>query len=986
MNLYALPPEAPFLDSIAEAWLGAAGPDPVAAAEGLILLPTRRAARALAEAFLRRSGGRPLLLPRIAAFGALDEAPLQLAGALDLSPAVGALERLAVLARLILAAGGAERALGGMPGRADRAWALAAELALLQDDAERSGVDLKEALPRAVPEEYALHWQRTLAFLEIVTDAWPAWLAEQGLMNPVARQVALLGAQARAWAEAPPGYPVWAAGSTGEFPAVAALLRVIARLPEGRVILAGLDRAMPEEFFAALGTDSSGHADAGTARLLAALGARREDVEDFPALPGAVSAGRAPMLRLALLPAGALEAWSRRGLVDESAVAGLWQLSPADQQEEAVAIALALRAALETPGARAALVTPDRGLARRVVAELGRFGVVADDSAGEPLEETPPAVFLRLLAAAKAAGFAPLALLALLKHPLFAAGLAPPVARAAARTLETGVLRGPGPPPGLAALSQAAKRAECATDLVERLVEATRPLERVDELAAPSVLLTALVESAEALAASNSEAGPARLWAFEEGEALAAHLAELIAALGHLPPMPLSELPELLRASLAGSVVRSRRAVRGRAAEAREHPRIFIWGLLEARLQTAELIVLGGLTEGSWPPATDPGPWLSRPMRQAIGLPSPEEAVGRAAHDFLASALAAPEVVLSAPRRREGAPAVPARWLTRLQAWLAGVGRELPAHPAVAWARALDRPAGPPTPARAPAPAPALALRPRKLSVTEIETWLADPYSIYARHVLRLKPLPGIAEAADAADFGRVVHEGMAAFLARHGTSWPAEAAGGIAHALCEALAAAGLPPHLVAWWTPRLPRIAGWVAEIEARRRAEGAPEAVAVEKPGEWTLVGPAGPFVLVGRADRIERRADGSLAILDYKTGRSPVPAEVIAGRAPQLPLLAAMAEAGAFGAGFAGTASELAYWRLAGGASAGEETSVGTPGEIPRLAAAAAAGLVGLIAAFDDPRRPYLARPHPGNLPLYPDYAGLARVAEWAPGEE
>jgi len=978
VNLFALPAESPFLDSIAEAWLGAGGADPVSTADGMILLPTRRAARALAEAFLRRADGRPLLLPRIAAFGALDEAPLALAGTLDLPPAVGEAERLAVLSRLILAAGGA----GGAAGRADRAWALAGELARLQDDAERSEIDLASRLPDVVPAEFASHWQTTLAFLSIVTEAWPAWLAEQGLTNPAARQVALLKAQARAWEDRPPGHPIWVAGSFGEFPAVRALVRVIARLPCGRVILTSLDRGMEEAHFSALGAAHPDHADAGTARLLAALGARRDDVRPLPGLPGTIPAERSSTLRRALLPAPAL-AWPKDAPAD---IAGLFRLSPADQQEEATAIALALRAALETPGQRAALVTPDRALARRVSAELLRYGIVADDSAGEPLGETPPAVFLRLLASAAEQDYAALPLLSLLKHPLCAAGLAPPAARAAARRLELAVLRGPGPPPGLAALAQAAARKGAGLDLVHRLMAALSPLEhiRARQEAAPGALLAVLIESAEALAATETETGPARLWALEEGEALASRLAELMPALSHLPPIPPAELSGLFAETLAGAVVRTRRSLRGH--EGAEHPRVFIWGLLEARLQSAEVTVLGGLAEGTWPPATDPGPWLSRPMRAMLGLDSPEEAIGRAAHDFLSAALAAPTIILSTPKRREGAPAVPARWLVRLEAMLAGQDRKLPEHPSLAWARALDNPSGPARPAGAPRPRPALALRPRQLGLTEIATWLADPYQIYARHVLGLQALPAIGEVADAALFGMVVHQGLASFLGRAGIEWRGDEARQIEAALTHSLKNAALPAHLVAWWAPRLPRIAEWVAAAEAARRKEGPPAAIAVEQPGEWSLGGPAGPFVVRGRADRVELRVDGSLAILDYKTGRSPGRGEVGAGRAPQLPLLAAMAVAGAFGAAFARPASELIYWALSGRMVPGEATSLGDPAEIAALIAAASAGLAALIARFDEPATPYLARPHPANLPNYSDYDRLARVGEWAASEE
>ena len=253
-----------FLDALAAEWLAGAG-DPLHAAHGLILLPTRRAARALAEAFLRASGGRPLLLPRITALGALDEAPLALAGALDLPPAVERTQRLAALARLILAMGGAD----GAPRTADRAWILAGELAALMDEAERAEIDLVDRLPEAADPAFATHWARTLQFLHIVTRAWPDWLAEQGLMNPAARQVALLNAQADAWEQEPPAERILVAGTTGGIPAVARLLRVIARLPTGAVVLPGLDTDMGEEIWAEL--DAS-HPQAGLGSPTARFG------------------------------------------------------------------------------------------------------------------------------------------------------------------------------------------------------------------------------------------------------------------------------------------------------------------------------------------------------------------------------------------------------------------------------------------------------------------------------------------------------------------------------------------------------------------------------------------------------------------------------------------------------------------------------------------------------------------------------------------
>ncbi len=707
---------------------------------------------------------------------------------------------------------------------------------------------------------------------------------------------------------------------------------------------------------------------------------------------------------------------------------GLRRLVTADQQEEAAAIALVLRETLERPGERAALVTPDRELAARVVAELLRFGVVVDDSAGEPLAETPPAAFLRLLARAVAEQFAPVPLLCVLKHPFCAAGMAPADCREAARTLELACLRGPRPAPGLSGLRDAlAARARADTlraaaaatvlrspgdtdpdlepaspdaapgrraialreagALVDRLERCLAPLLALaaHPTALASDALDALVQAAEALAATDEEDGAARLWHAEDGAALSGHLAALADALApgvaDLPPQPLATLPGLLDASLEGLVVRSRRALRGR--DGAEHPRLFVWGLLESRLQTVDLLVLGGLAEDVWPGAADPGPWMSRAMRAAVGLPSPEQRVGQAAHDFAAACCAAPTVVLSCPRRRDGAPAVPSRWLARLDALLDGSGAALERHPATDWARALDRPDGDARPVQPPAPRPPVALRPRRLSVTEIETWLRDPYAIYARHVLRLRALAPIEESADAADYGSVVHGGLAKFLDSVGTTWPADAAAQLRRAVDQALDERGLRPALAAWWRPRLRRIADWAADEEVRRRADAPASAVRPEISGAISIPGPAGPFELRGRADRIERRGD-ALSILDYKTGAPPTGTDVAEGWAPQLTLQAAMLLRGAFGPELAGHVMELAYWHLSGGFVAGEVRDPFRRDATRMQDAAEQAwdSLCRRVAAFDDPDCPYLSQPHPGEAPRFSDYAQLARVGEWA----
>ncbi len=982
-NLATIAPNLPFLDALATWWLSRRSGDPLAVAEGVFLLPTRRAARGLSEAFLRQSDGKPLLLPRILALGGVDEAPLALEGALDLAPAVPAPRRLAVLTRFILAMDGAN----GAPAEADRAWALAVELAALLDEAGRAEIDLAHALPKAVSEAFAAHWQITLRFLTIVTQAWPDYLAGDGLADIGVRQVALLDAQARAWRDRPPASAVIAAGTTGAIPAVARLLRVVAHLPHGMVVLPGLDLDLDDASWQAL---DETHPQASLRHLLAALDATRGDVRAWPdvagearvTVPGPVSsAGRIDAWRVALLPAATLSAWQAPPPFD---TAGLERLEPGDQQEEALCIALVMRDAVERPGTRAALVTPDRSLARRVAAELLRFGIIADDSAGEPLAETPPAVFLRLLAAAYASNLRPVDLLALLKHPLCALGLSQSACREQARRLERARLRGPRPPPGLAGL----RAGQAPADFLARIEQALAALSALprDDVVAPAAMLVALLQAAEAFAATDRESGADRLWQGEEGEALSAHLAAQYDALGVLPPQGIPVLPGLLDALLEGAAVRSRRALRGR--DGAEHPRIAIWGLLEARLQSADVMVLGGLCEGVWPESPESGPWMNRPMRRAIGLPAPEERVGLSAHDFVMACCAATRVILSAPRRRDGAPAVPSRWLVRLDALLAGLNRPQFRHPAPLWARALDRPAGPPCPVKPPAPTPPVALRPRRLSVTEIETFLRDPYAIYAKHVLRLKKLDPLEQAADASDFGSIVHAALARFVRRNATSFPTDARTQLAQDMEACLQDAALRPSLAAWWRPRLRRIADWVAVAEAERRSARRLAHLEAECPGAWTFPAPGGDFTLKGRADRIERRVDGTLAILDYKTGTPPNAKQVEDGRAPQLPVEAAMAKAGAFGEALQGDVAELTYWQISGGFEPGKCLVLFKGNALLTMDAAIQAGanVQALVAAFDSPHRAYLSQPSPGAAPRFSDYTRLARVAEWAAVDE
>jgi ATP-dependent helicase/nuclease subunit B len=669
-------------------------------------------------------------------------------------------------------------------------------------------------------------------------------------------------------------------------------------------------------------------------------------------------------------PAASSERWREAPPPRPADIAGLHRLDCAGPQEEALAIAHLLRQALEDPGQTAALVTPDRDCARRVAAELRRWGIEIDDSAGVPLDRTPPGIFLRLVLAAACEQLAPVPLLALLKHPLAACGMAPAACRALARTLEIAVLRGPRPAPGVAGLNSVLGEHPEVLDFVASIGAALAPLTaavaaRETTLAA---LVTAHLASAEAVARTDAEAGAALLWREEAGE-IAAHMGnELLAAAPHFPPLDGGDYRALFEALITSPVVRP---PYGR------HPRLFLWGLNEAQLQRADLLVLGGLNEGVWPPETESDPWLSRPMRRQFGLPPPERRIGIAAHDFV-QGLGAREVWLTRAVRAEGAPTVASRWLLRLGALLTASGLADEVEGAVAplqWARLAD--AAERVVTSAPAPKPPVSARPRRLTVTEIETWRRDPYAIYARRVLRLKPLEPLDADPGFAERGIFIHNALDDFLKAYPETLPADARDRLLACGRAAFGAALERPGVRAFWWPRFERIADWFLAHEADRRHDIA--AVAAEREGELTLTGSAGPFVLAGRADRIDRLRTGGLAIVDYKTGTLPGTSDVVLGYAPQLTLEAAIAEAGGFKGVPPDCVVELAFWHLTGRTPAGDVKQVK---DFRQHIDAALAGVRALILRFDDEATPYRAVPSPDHAPRYNDYAHLARIKEWS----
>lgn len=992
MRLFSIAPDQAFLPALARGTLARLGTGEALAA-ATILLPTRRAARALQAAFLREAAAPALLLPRMRALAGLsteDADELALPALLRLPPAVEKLRRQAVLAGF---ASRWPRDRGG-PASAEHAWALGGELGklldeialeeaeILPDDPALLGHLWLERLEALAPEALAVHWQITTTFLRAAVVEWQGWLDTQGLLDIGVRRMLALRAQRIAWEDAPPEGAVIAAGigMGGTVPAAADLLRAIAtRLPQGFVVLPGEDAATAALPWDAL-REAPTHPYAGQRAMLDRMGATMADATPWIDAP---MGERAALLGTAMLPAGHLGPWQSRDASRwRAALPGLSRIAATDSQHEAAAIALALRGALETPGARAALVTPDRDLARRVSAELPRHGILADDSAGQPLSDTPPGAFLRLIAHLAAGECGPVALLSVLKHPLCAGGMERGDWLGATQALERAILRGPAPGPGIAGLRAALaglrEPEPRLAALLNALEAALGPFQALPRspVRQPTDLLAEHLAAAEALASTPTLPGGLRLYAQAEGEALARHLAELAPAMAQLPPLSPAEWPGLFEAMLAQGTTRAPRISRGRPDAA--HGQVEILGLLEARLLDFDLVVLGALDETIWPQASDPGPWMSRPMRREFGLPSPELRIGRVAADFLLTAAASRTAILSRAARRGGSPAVPARWLTRLDIFLEGQKLTIPPEPSADWAQLLDRP-GHVTPCPRPAPNPPRASRPERVTVSDVARLLADPYAFYAQRILRLSPLDPLEQEPGAADYGNLIHAAIHRFLNALPQAWPGEA---LAKPLWDAAAEfslneAALRPAIAAMWAPRLARIGEFLRGVEAQQR--GGLLMTVAERRAKLVVKRPGGSITLEARADRLDRRTDGTLRILDYKTGTVPSAKEVEGGTAPQLPLEAWMAEQGAFQDVPAGVVSALEYWRLTGASEPGELKPLKL--DIPTAIGNAEAALNRLADRFLLGNAAFPAHPHPRRRAAV-DYRHLARTAEWS----
>lgn len=1028
-NVFTIAPGAPFLETFVEAFLDgkivsalSRETPPLAMARTTIYVPTQRAARALRTQFARAFDKGATLLPRILPLGGLEERETTAlfgdfsddfdAAAL---PQIEELERRLLLAQLIVKwseAVGA--AIVSADGQGDfvyddsepflvasspaGAYALAADLSALVDEFIIEDIPA-DAIDRAIDDSaFDPYWSITTTFLRIALQQWPQMLQEIGRVDASARQKRLIEAQIAKLSESQDHAPVIAIGSTGAQPTTARLLSAIAARDNGAVVLPGLDLDMSDAAWAQVGEGEGEpaftHPQTMLKRLLGVMQLTRGDVRELSRSDFA--AERRRLVSQAMLPADATAVWrdfrSAHSARFDAALEGVALLEAPDEQAEALSLALFLREALETPGQTAALVTPDRTIARRVASELRRFEIEIDDSGGASLASTQAGALARELAGIGAKGLDAVAIASLLAHPLTRLGRAREDIAMLAPLVEIGALRGlPASAAGYAARAGEARRAadDWRAHPAARRIDDARWAEiasllRDMEAALAPLLSLRDAQDLRAFARAHRAAFEAISQGAQETEDEESDDEGALALFDLFERLARADAPSGFTASAYAALfdrIAFETTLRG---PRRAHPRLKILGSLEARLIEADLMLLAGLDESIWPPQTETGAFLNRSMRAQLGLSPPERRIGQSAHDFMMG-LGAKRVVLSRAAKRDGSPTVASRFLTRLEALAGEAIDACRARGAkmLAIATALDQPgADEATTLSRPAPCPPIDLRPESLSVTRIEVLRRDPYAIFAEQILKLKPLDPLGVELGAREIGTAIHAALETFVKSHPSGpLPLTARAElqeIARALLKEFLA---DPAFETFVWPRLMAGLDHALDFETQRRAEGG--VIFMEKSAAWAFpLIDGSSFTLTAKADRIEIGPDKRACVFDYKTGKPPSMKQVQAGFAPQLTLEAAMVEAGAFKEIGAHVVAGAAYVGLKDGGKTQFLKFDGASFE--EVVAKHAEELVKMLSQYRNPQTPYPSRPFVALVAHEGDYDHLARVKEWSRG--
>lgn len=936
----------------------------------IFLMPNRRTCISLKEAFIRYNGQKPVMLPKIIPVGDIEEDDIFLLNANNeefndsILPAIREYERLFLFAKLIVSKP-ADYGMSEM--NFAQALSLAKDLALLIDVSYNEGISFNE-LKNIVPEQFATHWQQTLEFLKIITDNWPKILNEKNVTDLAYRKNMLIELKASLWQQNKTKQKIIAAGITAGYESFHKLVKIVSELENGEVFLYGLDKTLSDNEWDLIGPT---HPQFELKKLLSYLSVDRFDVADYiqPTKPQ-----RERFISEVMLPAKATSRWRdlHNGSYSFETIEGISFIECADDRQEALSVALILRETLNNPSKTAALVTTDRNLARRTATELERWGIKIDDSAGKPLHLTPVGVFLRLILNVIETDFSLLSILALVKNPFVKMSLEPTSLLKTVRNWEYNIRK--------PIFSEQSKQIpEELSRWIIDLKELLRPLYELFQQPAISLskLIKTHLEVAETLCADNQNSGEQNLWKGDDGKSAAELFGTLLQQSDIAGTIAPDEYINVFTLLLSTKNVRYNYGT---------HPRLKILGPIEARFNRYDTIVIGAVNEGFWPELPKADPWLSRPMKSLLNMSLPDKEIGIAGFDFC-QLMCSDNVFITRSNRSNSSPTNKSRWLLRMETVLkaCNINRSLIYDKKfLQMVYMLDRPTKLQK-INPPAPTPPVEARPRTLSASAIEILMRDPYEIYAKYILKLKPLEDLETPLNASDYGNLIHKVLEKFNTKFPNELPNNAYSELIQIALDEFSKTNADSQVRAFWWPLLEKTAKWIIKTETEYRKNI--KHTYAEVQGDIQIQSPAGVFTITARADRIDITTEGKIKIVDYKTGTPRSKNEVNAGYAPQLPIEGLIASKGGFNKEINGKKfnikalpiDELSYWKL------GDKVicyNVTDEDYKLNLIEKTEDNLQKLVSLFDFKTTPYIARPNPKHLPKYSDYEHLARVKEWA----
>ena len=988
-NIYTIPAGLPFAKALASGLLKQYGDTPETLAAITILLPTRRACRTLQDAFLSLSGDKPLLLPKLQPIGHIDEEELSLSIAghegieelTTIPPAIDPLRRQCLLAQLIR----------NVPSRNDSpasAFALAGTLAHLLDQIHTEGLDFT-TLSNLAPADFAQHWQITLDFLSILSEHWPRILEVEGTIDPASRRDRLIRTLSAHWHKCPPSHPVIAAGSTGTIPATRELLKTIANLPQGTLILPGLDTGISDEDWE---TIPASHPQAGLKKLLTHCETERSAVQswDHTLTAPPLTEARQTLAREIMRPEDSTDHWTNLPDNPQTAdhIRAACETLPiyetTNEQDEATLIALLMREVLETPDKTCTLITPDRNLARRVAAACHRWNIDIDDSSGWPLSKTKAGTLFRLIAECEAHAYAPAQLLALLKHELCFPYFEPHDYHQGLCQIEAAILENDKKPGLFDLINHFNKAEEAETQHAQEILGSLQQAitgSGSQEYNNIKYLSEKIMQIYDALTGQRLEMIHNDSNTQRDEKSIKDHLISLSnqsVAFNKITPADFAEIMTLL---LNSQTVRS--------VQNTKHPRLKILGQIEARMLEADTVILAGLNEGTWPEDHNSDPWMSLPMKKEFGLPTAEQNLSLSAHDFV-QCLCHPGTLITRSKEKSSSPTLPSRWLQKINMIAKTCNTDLNknnTHQQFNWLKALNEKTDTITLSR-PAPTPPPQTRPQKLSVTAIETWLKDPYSIYAKHILKLKKWGDLSDDKKAAIKGTLLHDTLDWFVTNIPEPFPADAIDRLMEKARELAQERVTDPSIWSFWEPQFRAAFNATLNNEMKWREKANP--LKTEALGHTPIKTQKTTLTLTARADRIDRFKNDpanpykdntpKAALIDYKSGGTFTKSGLETGQYPQLILEALILSEGGFQDLPPMETESLSYWLITGGTKSG--TIIETQTDIKTLTATTREKLIHLIDTYADEATPYLSIPNPNNQPRFNDYRHLARIEEWS----